>query len=89
MPPDTAYSERVGGMDGQSASAAFDFGRRARAAEHLLMGLRIRHVRVTPPVRKRVPKIRGGKDDAKIEAIRRWPTLATESAAGATSPKPN
>ena len=43
-----------------------------------MMGLRIRHCRVTPPVWKRALKIRGGKDDAKIEVMRRWPALAAE-----------
>lgn len=76
--PDVAYLELVGGMDGQSASAAFNFGRAAGAAEYLLMGLRIRHARVPPSVWKKAVKIKGGKDDARMEAMRRWPALAKE-----------
>jgi len=78
LSPDVAYLEQVGGMDGQSASAAFNFGRAAGAPEYLLMGLRIRHTRVPPQVWKRALKIKGGKDDARMEAMRRWPALATE-----------
>ncbi|WP_139220908.1 hypothetical protein [Methylobacterium brachiatum] len=78
MSPDVAYIELVGGMDGQSASAAFNFGRAAGAPEYLLMGLRIRHTRVPPQVWKRTLKLKGGKDDARMEAMRRWPALATE-----------
>lgn len=78
LSPDVAYIELVGGMDGQSASAAFNFGRAAGAAEYLLMGLRIRHVRVPPTVWKPVFKIRGGKDDARMHAMRLWPEAAAE-----------
>jgi hypothetical protein len=78
LSPDVAYLEQVGGMDGQSASAAFNFGRAAGAPEYLLMGLRIRHTRVPPQVWKKALKIKGGKDDARMEAMRRWPALAKE-----------
>lgn len=78
LSPDVAYLEQVGGMDGQSASAAFNFGRAAAAPEYLLMGLRIRHTRVVPSVWKRALKIKGAKDDARMEAMRRWPALAKD-----------
>jgi hypothetical protein len=78
LSPDVAYLEQVGGMEGQSASAAFNFGRAAAAPEYLLMGLRVRHVRVPPTVWKPLFKIRGGKDDARMHAMRLWPDTAAE-----------
>ena len=78
LSPDVAYLEQVGGQEGQSAGAAFNFGRAAGAPEYLMMGLRIRHVRVPPSVWKRTFKIKGGKDDARLHAMRLWPANATE-----------
>jgi Holliday junction resolvasome RuvABC endonuclease subunit len=76
--PDVAYLEQVGGIEGQSASSAFNFGRAAGAPEYLLMGLGVRLLRVPPTRWKKALRIKGGKDDARIEAMRRFPALAAE-----------
>jgi hypothetical protein len=78
LEPEVAYIEQVGGMEGQSASASFNFGRAAAAAEYMLVALGIRHVRVTPVVWKREMKVKAAKDDARAIAMRRWPHLAKE-----------
>jgi hypothetical protein len=76
--PDVAYLEQVGGIEGQSAPAAFNFGRAAAAPEYMLVGMGVRLARIIPTVWKKALKIRGAKDDARIEAMRRWPALAAE-----------
>lgn len=78
LEPDVAYIEQVGGMEGQSASASFNFGRAAAAAEYMLVALGIPFVRVVPTVWKREMKVKAAKDDAKAIALRRWPHLAKE-----------
>ena len=73
--PDVCYFEQVGGMDGQSAPAAFNFGRCAGACEALVKSSMARFVPVTPQKWKRAMKIRG-KDDARAMATNQWPANA-------------
>ncbi len=75
---DVAYIELVGGQDGQSAPAAFNFGRAAGAPEYLLIAAGKRFERV-PPVRwKSALRLRSGKDDARAMAMRLFPAAALE-----------
>lgn len=78
LEPDVAYIEQVGGMEGQSASASFNFGRAAAAAEYMLVALGIPFVKVTPTVWKREMRVKAAKDDAKAIAMRRWPHAAKD-----------
>jgi Holliday junction resolvasome RuvABC endonuclease subunit len=78
LQPEVAYIEQVGGIEGQSASSAFNFGRAAGAPEYLLMGMGVRFARVSPIRWKKALRIKSGKDDARIEAMRRWPFMAAE-----------
>jgi hypothetical protein len=75
--PDVCYFEQVGGMDGQSASAAFNFGRAAGACEALVKSCGAKFVPVTPQKWKRAMSIRG-KDDARAMATNRWPANAPD-----------
>ena len=75
--PDVCYFEQIGGMDGQSASAAFNFGRAAGACEALVKSCGAKFVFVTPQMWKRRMKIRG-KDDARAMATNLWPGNAAD-----------
>lgn len=75
--PDVCYFEQIGGMDGQSASAAFNFGRAAGACEALVKSCGAKFVPVTPQKWKRAMNIRG-KDDARAMATNRWPANAED-----------
>lgn len=76
MKPDIAYVEQVGGMTGQSASAAFNFGRAAGAVEYALKALGVRVEMVAPVTWKRAMKINNGKDGSRAAAMRFWPDRA-------------
>lgn len=78
--PDIGIVEQVGGMTGQSASAAFNFGRAAGAVEYLLIGAGARLERVPPGRWKRALNIKPGKDDSRLAAMRLWPALADKFA---------
>lgn len=68
--------EQVGGMTGQSASAAFNFGRAAGAAEYTMTALGLRIARVAPITWKKALKIKPGKDDSRAAAMKLWPAFA-------------
>lgn len=74
--PDVAYIEQVGGLPGQSASAAFNFGRAAGAVEYMCKALDYRVEMVPPATWKRGMKLGGGKDDSRAMAMRQWPSQA-------------
>lgn len=74
---DAAYVELVGGIQGQSASAAFNFGRAAGAVEYALKALQIPVERVPPLAWKRELKVAGaGKDAARLRASSLFPFAA-------------
>lgn len=70
--------EQVGGMTGQSASAAFNFGRAAGAVEYTMTALGLRLVRVPPITWKKKLAIKPGKDDSRLAAMRLWPGVAAK-----------
>lgn len=70
---DVGVIEQVGGMTGQSASAAFNFGRAAGAPEYIMVALDLRLVRVPPQTWKKRLGIKGDKDDSRLAAMRLWP----------------
>lgn len=74
--PDVAYIELVGGIQGQSASAAFNFGRAAGAPEYILMAHSVRVERVAAVRWKRALKLNPGKDAMRAAAMRLWPASA-------------
>ena len=75
--PNCVWFERVGGMDGQSASAAFNFGRLAGAAEAICKAHGCRFEFVSPHVwKKDMRLINTAKDDARAAATNRWPGMA-------------
>lgn len=71
-----AYIEQVGGIPGQSASAAFNFGRSAGIPEGWLKCNGVRVEEVPPGTWKRALKVNGGKDGARAMASRLWPDSA-------------
>lgn len=68
--------EQVGGMTGQSASAAFNFGRAAGAVEYTGTALGLRVERVAPITWKKALKVNPGKDGSRFMAMRLWPAQA-------------
>lgn len=75
--PEVIWFERVGGMDGQSASAAFNFGRVTGAAEALARASGARFEQESPHIWKKQLKLTGkNKDDARAMATARWPQHA-------------
>lgn len=76
LQPDIVYIEQVGGLPGQSASAAFNFGRAAGAVEYACKTLGYRVEMVSPITWKKAEKLGPGKDDSRAAAMRRWPTWA-------------
>lgn len=74
--PDVAYIELVGGIQGQSASSAFNFGRAAGAPEYQLQMMGVRVERVAPVRWKRALKLNPGKDGARSTAMKLWPGMA-------------
>lgn len=77
MAPDIAYVEQVGGMEGQAAGAAFNFGRAAGAPEYTLKTLGVRVEMVPPATWKKALKLKGGKDASREAAMRMFPYAAT------------
>lgn len=73
---DVGVIEQVGGMTGQSASAAFNFGRAAGAVEYTMTALGLRLVRVAPITWKKRLGVKPGKDDSRAAAMRLWPAMA-------------
>jgi crossover junction endodeoxyribonuclease RuvC len=73
---DVGVIEQVGGIQGQAAGAAFNFGRAAGAVEYTMVTLGMRLVRVAPITWKKRLGIRGGKDDSRAAALRLWPGMA-------------
>ena len=73
---DVGVIEQVGGMTGQSASAAFNFGRAAGAVEYVMVALGLRLVRVPPVTWKKRLGVKPGKDDSRLAAMRLWPAMA-------------
>jgi crossover junction endodeoxyribonuclease RuvC len=76
--PDVCYFEQVGGIPGQSAPAAFNFGRIAGACEALVKASGARFVFVTPAVWKRAMGVSGDKDDARAKATNMFPANAAD-----------
>lgn len=75
--PDIAYIEQVGGLPGQSASAAFNFGRAAGAIEYACKALDYRVEMIAPASWKKAMRLNGGKDDSRAMAMRQWPEHAS------------
>jgi len=73
MAPDVLYLEQVGGITGQSASAAFNFGRAAGAVEYTAKALGFKVELVAPATWKRAMRINGGKDGSRAAAVGMWP----------------
>ncbi len=65
--------EKVGGMTGQSASAAFTFGYGAGMVEGVLAALRLPMAPVTPQAWKKSAGIAADKGAAREAAMRLWP----------------
>lgn len=80
MAPDIGIVELVGGMTGQSASAAFNFGRSAGAPEYIMQALGVRTERVAPIRWKKALNIKPGKDDSRHAAMKLWPAHAASFA---------
>lgn len=71
---DCCWFERVGGMDGQSASAAFNFGRLAGMCEALVKASGARFEFASPHIwKKGMGLIHAAKDDSRAAAVNRWP----------------
>lgn len=76
LAPDLAVIEQVGGMEGQAAGAAFNFGRAAGAPEYMLKAMGVRVEMVAPATWKKFMKLKGGKDASREAAMRLWPMEA-------------
>lgn len=74
-PVDLVCIELVGGMTGQSASSAFNFGRAAGAPEYIAAALGLRTHRVAPQTWKKAVQLRAGKDGAIATAASLWPDV--------------
>ncbi len=68
--------EKVGGMTGQSASAAFTFGYGAGMIEGVIAALGLPMAPVTPQVWKKSAGIAADKGAAREAAMRLWPREA-------------
>lgn len=69
---DILIVEQVGGISGQSASAAFNFGRAAGAVEYQAMAVGMRVERAPPQTWKKALRLNPGKDAARAMATRLW-----------------
>jgi hypothetical protein len=76
--PDVCYFEQVGGIPGQSASAAFNFGRIAGACEALVKASGAQFNFVTPATWKRAMGVSGDKDEARAKATNLFPANASD-----------
>lgn len=75
--PDACFFEQVGGMEGDSPSSAFTFGRIAGAAEALVKRSGARFEFVMPHVWKKAMGLIGtAKDDSRAKATNLWPARA-------------
>lgn len=70
---DHLFIEQVGGMKGESASGAFNFGRAAAAPECLAVARGFPLTRVPPITWKRALRVLGGKDAAVARASSLFP----------------
>lgn len=76
-PADVCFYEQVGGMEGDSPSSAFTFGRIAGAAEAAVKLSGARFEFVAPHVWKRAMGLIGtAKDQSRAKATNRWPAFA-------------
>lgn len=71
--PTHVVIEQVGGIPGQSAPAAFNFGRAAGAVEYIARALGYLVVMVAPVVWKKAMRVNGGKDGSRATAVNLWP----------------
>lgn len=76
LSPDVVVVEQVGGIMGQAAGAAFNFGRAAGAPEYISKALGYRVEMVPPGTWKRALGVNPGKDGSRAMAIRLWPHAA-------------
>lgn len=76
LKPDIAFVELVGGITGQSAPAAFNFGRASGGVEYALKALGVRVELVPPGTWKKAMKVNASKDGARASACARWPGVA-------------
>lgn len=76
LPVDQAVLEHVGGIMGQSASAAFNFGRATGMAEAAVAALGIPLDTLPPQAWRAYLKLRRGKDESRALAVRTWPSFA-------------
>lgn len=75
--PECCWFERVGGMTGESASGAFNFGRAAGMCEALVKASGARFEFVSPHIwKKEMGLVHCEKDEARVRAINRWPGMA-------------
>lgn len=74
------FLERVGGMTGQSASAAFTFGHGAGLVEGVLVGLDVPLSYVTPQRWKKGFALSADKGAARQKAMQIWPEKAKKFA---------
>lgn len=74
--PDIVVIEQVGGLPGQSAPAAFNFGRAAGAVEYTAKALVYRVEFVAPVTWKKALRVNEGKDGSRAMASRLWPDAA-------------
>lgn len=72
----SAVVEQVGTRPGEGPVGAFSFGRSFGLVEGVLAGATIRVQYVTPRVWVPAMGIRGGKDESRAIAMRRWPKHA-------------
>lgn len=75
--PHVCYFEQVGGIPGQSASAAFNFGRIAGSCEAIVKTY-ARFVFVTPATWKKAMGVSGDKDDSRAKATNLFPARAAD-----------
>ena len=79
--PEACFFEQVGGMEGDSPSSAFTFGRIAGSAEALVKRSGARFEFVTPFVWKKAMGLIGtAKDDSRAKATNLWPSHAADFA---------
>lgn len=74
--PTHVFMEKVGGMPGQSAPAAFNFGRAVGAAEACCVSTGAIFHTVPPTKWKRAMGVRGDKDDSRHAAANLFPGLS-------------
>lgn len=78
---DVGCVELVGGMTGESASGAFNFGRAAGAPEYAMKALGIRVERAAPAAWRRAMRVPKGKEGSLARASALWPWMAGRWAA--------